>query len=290
MPQNDGYQLAPKVTNIQHLSSDIFFNMINMPGQNFRGFAERVALVTGGGSGVGRAVALQLALEGAYVIVNYAPRDAEGGRVAEELREMGTLAHAVEGDVSRAGDVRRVFGAVEDAYGRLDLLINAADLAVRDVRLEELSEEDWDTATRLTLKGTFLCAQAAAPLLRQRPRPAIVNVTAGAGDGVCGRGGNLSAVVAHAGVIGLTRAQAQELAPRVRVNCVAIHAGDGGTAAEPRSSSSGGHDESAPEEFSERRGGAPDEAARACVYLLSTDAAAITGQTLVVGDSSRRRP
>ncbi|MDQ3256579.1 MAG: SDR family NAD(P)-dependent oxidoreductase [Acidobacteriota bacterium] len=162
-----------------------------MPGQNFRGFAERVALVTGGGSGVGRAVALQLALEGVYVIVNYAPCDAEGGRVAEELREMGTLAHAVEGDVSRAVDVRRVFSAVEDAYGRLDLLVNAAGLAVGDARLDELSEEDWDTAMRLTLKGTFLCAQAAAPLLRQRPRPAMVNITAGAGDGVWGRGGNL---------------------------------------------------------------------------------------------------
>ena len=264
-----------------------------MPGQNSRGFAERVALVTGGGSGVGRAVALQLALEGAYVIVNYESRDTEGGRVAEELREMGTLAHAVEGDVSRAVDVRRVLAAVEDAYGRLDLLVNAAGLAVRDARLEELSEEDWDTAMRLTLKGTFLCAQAAAPLLRQRPRPAMVNIIAGAGDGVYGRGGNLSAVVAHAGVIGLTRALAQELAPRVRVNCVAIDAGDGGTtASEPRASSSGGHDETAPEEFFARRVGAPDEAARVCVFLLSTDAAAINGQTLVVGDSSssRRRP
>ncbi len=76
-----------------------------MPGQSFRGFAEKVAVVTGGGRGVGRAVALSLALEGAYVVAAYAPGDEGGAAVAEELREMGTLAHAVEADVSVEGDV-----------------------------------------------------------------------------------------------------------------------------------------------------------------------------------------
>ncbi|HEY0546253.1 MAG TPA: SDR family NAD(P)-dependent oxidoreductase [Pyrinomonadaceae bacterium] len=95
-----------------------------MPKQKLRGFTERVALVTNGSSGIGCAVALQLALEGAYVIVNY--RDVEDESVVNELREPGTLAHAVRGDVSRGADVRLMFIAIEETFERLDLLVNNA--------------------------------------------------------------------------------------------------------------------------------------------------------------------
>ena len=226
-----------------------------MPGQSFGGFAERVALVTHGGRGMGRAVALQLALEGAYVIVNPAPGDAESASVAAELRELGTLALTVEGDVSRAGDVRHVFAEIESAFGRLDLLVNAASFR-GDEGLDELTEEAWDVALSVNLKSAFLCAQAGARLMRARPKPAIVNVASA--YAMTGRAGNAAFVAAQAGLVGLTKTLARELSPRIRVNCVAV---------------SGAETEPAP---------APDEVARACVYLLSAAAGAITGQTLVV--------
>ncbi|HVF55580.1 MAG TPA: SDR family oxidoreductase [Pyrinomonadaceae bacterium] len=251
-----------------------------MPGQSFRGFAERVALVTGGARGIGRAVALQLALEGAFVIVAYAPDDAEGARVATELREMGTLAHAVAGDVGRAEDVSGVFSFVEETFGRLDLLVNAASIS-RVAALDALAEDDWDAVLNLTLKGAFLCSQAAARLMKGRPSAAIVNIAAEAG--MTGTG-SVNAVAASAGLIGLTKALAREFAPRVRVNCVVAGEVDAGDVMRPRAATNGPEQASANEATrAPSRLLAPDEVARACVYLLSPEAASITGQSLVVG-------
>ena len=256
-----------------------------MPGQNFRGFAERVALVTGGAGGVGRAVALQLALQGAYVIVTFAPGDEAGARVANELREIGTLAHAIGADVARSEDVRRTFSIVEDTYGRLDLLVNAADVR-RDAALEDLTEDDWDTVLNVSLKGAFLCAQAAARLMRKRPSPAIVNLASEAG--LTGRGAGASYVAAHAGLIGLTKILARELAPGIRVNCVAAANVEISDVMERHAARVLENDvvESVPASLSPSL--APDEVARACVYLLSSEAGSITGQTLVVSGRLRK--
>ncbi len=254
-----------------------------MPAQNFRGFAEKVALVTGGARGVGRAVALQLALEGAYVIVSYAPGDAEGESVAHELRSLGTLAQAIAADVSRAAEVRGMFEFVAAAYGRLDLLVNAAGIS-RESPLGELSEAAWDEVLDVNLKGAFLCAQGAAPLMRGRPSPSILNVAAEAG--MTGRTGAANYVAAQAGLIGLTKALARELAPGVRVNCVAV--GGAGLIDEI----AGRNTLTEPCATNEAQGHAPpqpvaDEVARACLYLLSSDARSISGETLVVAGRLR---
>lgn len=221
-----------------------------MPGQSFRGFAERVALVTGGARGVSRAVALQLAYEGAYVIISHLPADDESESVTDELRSLGTLAHSFAADVSRFPDVRRLFAEIEGLYGRLDLLVNSAVLS-SSAQLAELTEEDWTATLDVNLKSVFLCTQAAARLMRTRPKAAIVNLSAGTQL----ESHSAAYAAAQAGIAGLTQALARELAPRVRVNCVAVQG-------------------NAPE---------PDEIARACVYLLSSDAAVVTGQTLIVG-------
>jgi len=256
-----------------------------MPGQNLRGFTERVALVTGGAGGVGRAVALQLALQGAYVIVTFAPGDEAGARVANELREMGTLAHAIGADVARSEDVRRVFSIVEDAYGRLDLLVNAAG-GRRDAALENLTEDDWDAVLSVSLKGAFLCSQAAARLMRKRPSAAIVNLASEAG--LNGRGAGANYVAAQAGLIGLTKILAHELAPHVRVNCVAAANVEISDVMERHAARVLENDvvESVPASLSPSL--APDEVARACVYLLSSEAGSITGQTLVVSGRLRK--
>jgi 3-oxoacyl-[acyl-carrier protein] reductase len=265
-----------------------------MPGQNFRGFAEKVAVVTGGGRGVGRAVALSLALEGAYVVAAYAPGDEGGAAVAAELREMGTLAHAVEADVSSEGDVERLFDTVGQTYGRLDLLVSAASQS-RAKPLAELTAEDWERTVGVSLKGAFLAARAALPLMQGRPGAAVVNFCSE--SGLTGRGASAAYVAAQSGIVGLTKALARELAPRVRVNCVAV---GGAYALEDvggrnRATTGEGDKpgvsvaeypavESAADTLLGRRPAA-DEAARACLYLLSADARSITGETLVVGGS-----
>ena len=257
-----------------------------MPAQNIRGFTERVALVTGGAGGVGRAVALQLALQGAYVVVTFAPGDEAGARVANELREMGTLAHAIVGDTSRGEDVRRIFSTIEDTFGRLDLLINAVGVR-RDAALEDLTENDWDTVLNGSLKGAFLCAQAAAMLMRRRPSAAIVNVASEAG--LTGRGAGANYVAAQAGLIGLTKILARELAPGIRVNCVAaanVEVTDVMERHAAQVDPDNTHVESMPTSASHSL--APDEVARAGVYLLSSDASSITGQTLVVSGRLRK--
>jgi 3-oxoacyl-[acyl-carrier protein] reductase len=231
-----------------------------LPGQSFRGFAEKVALVTNGARGVGRAVAVSLALEGAFVVVSFDPADGEGESAAAELRELGTLAHAFAADVSRAAGVQRLFQSIDETFGRLDLLVNVAPTTGDAVALEALGEGAWDAVVDSALKGAFLCAQGAAPLMRGRPGPAVVNVASEAG--LSGRGASAAEVAAHAGLVGLTKALARELGPRVRVNCVAVRpaAADSSTA-----------------------GAAASEVARACLYLLSSDARSVSGQTLVVG-------
>lgn len=225
-----------------------------MAGQSFRGFAEKVALVTNGAGGVGRAAAVSLALEGAFVIVAFDPADEQGQSAAAELRELGTLAHAFAADVSRAEDVRALFQSVGETFGRLDLLVCVAPPG-KAAALEALTEEEWSVELDGALRGAFLCARAAAPLMRGRPSPAIVNVASEAG--LSGRGPSAATVAAHAGLVGLTKALARELGPRLRVNCVAVRPANDAPAA--------------------------NEVARACLYLLSSDARSVSGQTLVVG-------
>jgi 3-oxoacyl-[acyl-carrier protein] reductase len=248
-----------------------------LPGQSFRGFSERVALVTGGAQGISRAVALQLAAEGAYVILTHAREDEEGASVVKELREIGTLAHSFAADVAQAADVERLFAGVGELYGRLDLLVNCASLN-SEASLAELTEEAWDDVLSVNLKSVFLCAQAAARLMLKRPKAAIVNLAAE--TNLDGGAQSAAYVAAQAGILGLTKALARELAPRIRVNCVAVrgeHLNSTQADTAARLSDS--------ETLKPLAGNnpAPNEVARACLYLLSPDASSVTGQTLIVG-------
>jgi 3-oxoacyl-[acyl-carrier protein] reductase len=227
-----------------------------LPAQDLRGFSEKVALVTGAGSGAGRAVALQLALQGAYVIAVHSPgAPAETVRAVEELRAIGTLAHVVEADVSTFAGARQAIAAVDSAYQRLDLLVNA--LGVGDTPdAGDTDVDGWDSVIRATLRSAFISTRFAAPLMQNRPAPAVVNIAAPGLDAA-----NETAAV---GLSGLTESLARELAPKIRVNCVIARAAlNGGQAT--------------------REPVAPNEVARAVIFLLSSDAKAITGQTLRVG-------
>ena len=181
-------------------------------------FEGRVALVTGAARRVGRSIALRLAAEGAAIVVNYRRSETEAEQVVQEIKSSGRRALAWQADVSRRDEVNRMFAAVEGDFGRLDVLVNNAGMFF-PAPFEQLTEEQWDSILDTNLKSQFLCAQAAAPLLKRSGRGAIVNISS--------IGGLLAwpkythYCVSKAGVVMLTRCLARALAPEITVNSVA---------------------------------------------------------------------
>ncbi len=234
----------------------------------------KVALVTGAASGIGAATAKRLAREGALVAVNDAK--AEGlEAVAGEIRAAGAKALVVPGDVARRADVERMVGETVRAFGRLDILINNAGIN-RDAMAAKMTEEQWDAVLAVNLKGTFLCAQAALPGMRERGWGRVVNTSS---VGSLGNIGQANYAASKAGVIGLTRTLALEYA-KYGVTVNAIAPGPVMTAMLA----------GVPDPIKEKiiaqvpagRIAAPDEIAGVHVFLASADAAFITGQVIFV--------
>ena len=238
----------------------------------------QVALVTGAQQGIGRAIALALGAEGADVAVNYLDDRAAAEAVAAALRAAGRRAVLLPGDVARADQAAGLAGQCVAALGRLDVLVNNAGVFPRSPFLE-LTEAEWDHVLGVNLKGSFLCAQAAARLMAAAGRGgAIVNLASMA---IRGTPLGVHYTASKAGVVGLTRAMALALAPhRIRVNAIAPGLTD---TAQPRY----GHGEAelvalGREIPLEGRIARPEEIARVAVFLASGEAGWITGQTLHV--------
>ena len=179
----------------------------------------RVALVTGGSRGIGRAIAVSLADAGAAVAVNYLEKAAEATQVAETIRGHGGKAMAVGADVSQGPAVKGMVAAVERELGPIDVLVNNAGLGlVRTV--DDLSEEDFDRTIAVNLKSVFLCTQAVIPGMRARKWGRIINVSSGAARGAGGVGPHYNA--SKAGMEGMTRGYAARLVKDgITVNAVA---------------------------------------------------------------------
>lgn len=183
--------------------------------------AGKVALVTGGGTGIGKAVSLKLARSGAAVAVNYSRSAAEAGETVHLITAQGGRAIAVKADVSSDQEVRAMIQQIVSEYGALDLLVNNASIT-RHIPLSDLeaaNEEVWDELFGVNVKGMFYCARAAAPYLKESKQGAIVNLGSIAGN--TGNGSSLPYAVSKAAVHGLTKSLARALSPDVRVNCVA---------------------------------------------------------------------
>jgi 3-oxoacyl-[acyl-carrier protein] reductase len=180
---------------------------------------KRVALVTGGSRGIGRAVAISLAEAGAAVAVNYREKSAEAEAVAKAIRDKGGRAVAIAADVSKTAEVARMVAAVERELGPVDVLVNNAGIGIiRSV--EDLTEEDFDVTIAVNLKSVFLCTQAVIPGMRQRKWGRIVNISSGAARGAGGIGPHYNA--SKAGMEGLTRGYAARLVKDgITVNAVA---------------------------------------------------------------------
>jgi 3-oxoacyl-[acyl-carrier protein] reductase len=238
----------------------------------------QVALVTGAQQGIGRAMAVALAQDGADVGVNYLDDEAAAERVAREVRGTGRRACVVQGDVTRASDAEAMVAAVARDLGTPGILVNNAGVFPR-VDFLAMTEAEWDHVLDVNLKGSFLCAQWAARRLVEAGRGgAIVNIAS-----VAMRGTPLGVhyAASKAGVVGLTRAMALALAPhRIRVNAIAPGLTD---TAQPRY----GNSEAELVELGrqiplEGRMARPEEIARVAVFLASEEAGWLTGQTIHV--------
>ncbi len=236
----------------------------------------QVALVTGGGRGIGRAICLELAARGATVIVNYNRSAGAADEVVGQIQRAGGAAKAMKADVGDAAQVNGLFKAALSEYGKLDILVNNAGMT-RDNVIMLMKPADFDAVIETNLRSCWLCCKTAARAMMRKRRGSIVNITSVVG--IAGNGGQTNYAASKAGIIGLTKSLAKEVALRgIRVNAVAPGFVETDmTAALPDELKA-----SAIEAIPLGRMGAPEDIAKAVAFLASAEAAYITGQTLVV--------
>lgn len=238
-----------------------------MSPQSIHAFAEKVALITDGASRTGKAAALQLALQGAFVIVGYSDSSTEEESAINELKSLGTLAGGVKADLSTVDGAKSLVEAVNKTYGRLDLLVNCVRF-LPEATFEDTTEDIFAKVLDSNVKSAFFVTQAAFHLMKGRPRPKIVNVISACDTGETGQ--NAAFSIASAGVAELTRSLAASLPKNFRVNCVRV--------SEKIDASK------APENdlFRVDKGVSADDVARTVLYLLSGEAIGLNGQILTV--------
>lgn len=234
----------------------------------------KVAVVTGASRGIGRAIALKLAEEGAKVVVNYSGSQAKAEEVVAMIQENGGEAIAVQASVSQTEEVTALMDAAVKTYGSLDILVNNAGIT-RDNLIMRMKEDEWDDVLNTNLKGVFLCTKAVTRQMMKQRAGRIINISSIVG--VAGNAGQANYVAAKAGVIGLTKTTAKELASRnILVNAIA----PGFIETEMT--------EQLPEDIKQgmltqiplAKLGQPEDIAKAVTFLASEDANYMTGQTL----------
>jgi len=236
----------------------------------------KIALVTGASRGIGRAIAIGLAEAGADVAINYAGNEQAALETAEAVRAQGRQAITIKADVGDAEQVESMVKQVLEHFGRLDILVNNAGIT-RDNLLMRMKEEEFDQVINTNLKGVFNCMKAVTrPMMKQRSGR-IINISSVVG--AVGNPGQTNYVAAKAGVIGMTKSAAKELASRgITVNCVA----PGFITTEMTDVLSEETKEQLLKSIPLGRLGQPEDIARIVRVLASDDAAYMTGQTLHV--------
>ncbi len=239
--------------------------------------AQPVALVTGAGRNVGRAIALTLAASGHAVAVNVRSSVAEGRSVVDAITRSGGTAMLCVADVADQAAVQAMVAAIASAWGRIDVLVNNAANR-REAPLADISADDWHATLRVVLDGAFFCTQSALALLKASPRAAVVNI--GGLTAHTGAANRVHVVTAKAGLVGMTRALAHDFADSgITVNCVAPGMLDTQRDSASASAQPAHHAKHRP--LLGRRGSA-QEVADSVRFLASDGARFITGQVLHV--------
>ncbi len=237
---------------------------------------ESVALVTGGSRGIGRAICLELARRGAAVAVNYAGNEQAARETVEACRALGVEAEAFQADVADPAACEELVKAVKDRFGRLDILVNNAGIT-RDGLLMTAKEEDFSRVLDTNLKGAYFCMKAVSKVMMRQRYGRIISMSSVVG--LRGNPGQTNYAASKAGILGLTKAAAKELATRgITVNAVAPGFIETDmTAAMPEKAK-----EAMLTTIPAGRPGAPEDVAKAVAFFAEKDSAYITGQVLCV--------
>ena len=236
----------------------------------------KVAIVTGGSRGIGRATALELARQGATVVINYNKNAEEAQKLVAQIEEAGGKGRAIQADVSVGADAQRLIEETVKTFGRLDILVNNAGIT-RDNLLMRMNEADWDAVLDTNLKGAYLCTKAALRPMLKAKGGRIINVSSV--SGLAGSGGQANYSAAKAGLIGFTKAIAREVASRsITVNAVA----PGFIETDMTNELAAEFKQKALAQIPLERFGKPEDIAAAIAFLASDAASYITGQTLGV--------
>ena len=239
---------------------------------------EKVAIVTGSSRGIGRAVAIAFAKEGADLVINYTSNEAAAKEVVEQIESLGRNAIMVKADVSNAEEVQKLIDSALDRYKKIDILVNNAGFT-RPAMMLKMTEEQWDQVIDIHLKGAFLCSQKAALHMKEQMKGKIINVSSVAG--IVGTVGQVNYSAAKGGIISMTKSMARELARyNICVNVISLGIVETDMTEKIRT------DEKLKEVYMNRillkRFGRPEEISPAFVFLASDESDYITGQLLCV--------
>lgn len=237
-------------------------------------FTGKTAIVTGGSRGIGRAVCLELAKGGANVVLCYAGNEAAAQETVRAVEALGAKALAVHCDVSDAAQAEGLAKTAVETFGRVDILVNNAGIT-RDNLLMRMSEAEFDAVIAANLKGAFLCMKAVSRLMLKQRYGRIVNLSSVVG--LRGNAGQVNYAASKAGVIGMTKSMAKELASRgITVNAVA----PGFIETDMTAAMTDAARTAAQSSIPMGRLGKAEDVAKAVVFLASDSAAYITGQVL----------